>query len=211
MLVSYHKARPGDPLRRIQRAGTLPARHVFLLFDVSYGPANLPILTRLLDSAAARANWFLTGEWATKHSGAARRLAARGDLIGNHTWSHRNLRELPPVEMRREIARGRDAIANATGKSPSWLRPPFGESNDSVAAEARELGQRIVKCTVDSLDWHSFGPPACMEHIVRSGLDGAAVALHACADHAPAVLEALLEELARQGFRTATVDPAAGL
>lgn len=190
------------PLRR----GGGPGQ-VLLVIDQSYGVANLPALIRLLDESGARASWFPTGEWATKHITQARMLAARrGDLIGNHTWSHRNLRELPPAQLRDEITRGRDAIAQSTGVRPSWLRPPFGQSNERVAAVARQLGQRIVACTIDSLDWHSFGPKVSLERIVRAGLDGAVISLHGGADHAPAVLAAVLREVARQRYRTATVD-----
>ncbi len=179
---------------------------VYLAIDQSFGTRNLPAVVRLLDAHGAKANWFLTGKWAARNPAAARALATRGDLVGNHTWSHRNLRELPLRQAREEITRGRDAIAAATGIRTSWLRPPFGQSTRQVESAARDAGHRIVDCTVDSLDWQSFGPPASLEHILRSGLDGAVISLHAGADRAPAVLEALLGEIARRGYRTARLE-----
>jgi peptidoglycan/xylan/chitin deacetylase (PgdA/CDA1 family) len=48
----------------------------------------------------APATFFVIGEEAIVHPELLRRIAADGDEIGNHSYTHPNMVELPPVGAR---------------------------------------------------------------------------------------------------------------
>jgi len=73
-------------------------------------------------------------------------------LIGNHTFSHPNLRKLSEEEVRKEIKTTHDPICEVTG-SCALFRPPYGATNETVRKVLGEFGYQQVLWSVDSLDW----------------------------------------------------------
>ena len=78
----------------------------------------------------------------------ARRIAAEGHDLGNHTWSHRSLWLSGPGETGRQVIQGHDAIAQAAGTAPRFFRPPWGLTNLALFPLLRRLGTPCVFWTV---------------------------------------------------------------
>ena len=71
-------------------------------------------------------------------------MAKAGHDIGNHSYSHANLKELDLDEARQEIRKAQNAIKSATGTLPKWFRPPYGSYNEEIRTIAREEGASLV-------------------------------------------------------------------
>jgi peptidoglycan/xylan/chitin deacetylase (PgdA/CDA1 family) len=69
-----------------------------------------------------------------------RELANRGHEIGNHTWSHPDLRGLASAAQRAQIARARERLADVVGTPPARLAWPFGLHDAQADRIAAELG-----------------------------------------------------------------------
>jgi peptidoglycan-N-acetylglucosamine deacetylase len=69
-------------------------------------------------------------------------LIAAGQVqIGNHTWSHPDLRALPDAAVREQIERNEQWIQKTFGiTSRPWFRPPFGLHNQRIDELAASLG-----------------------------------------------------------------------
>lgn len=70
------------------------------------------------------------------------RLARGGFEIGFHTLRHEVLTLLPDEALRRSLADGREALADAAGVSVDLVAYPHGKADERVAAAARASGYR---------------------------------------------------------------------
>jgi peptidoglycan-N-acetylglucosamine deacetylase len=127
---------------------------VVLTFDDGPDPRYTPRILDVLAAENIRAVFFVLGERVEAPGGLAlvRRAAAEGHLIGNHTFSHPNLTTLSLEDVRAQIMRTHELIAEFESKR-KLFRPPYGACNNAVSAVANELGYKTVLWTVNSEDW----------------------------------------------------------
>jgi len=120
-------------------------RLVALTFDDGPDPRWTPQVLDLLHRYGASATFFDTGINAQAHPDLIAAEIAGGHEIGDHTWSHPDLRSLPPPAMEAEMVRGAEAIHAAGAPIPQLFRPPYGSSDDTVAIVAAAQGYRTVR------------------------------------------------------------------
>ena len=122
------------------------------------GPSrNTPQLLDMLDQYGIPATFFLLGKQAELHPGIVRRIVAEGHEIGNHSYSHPNLRLLSSERKDEEIRRT-DAILRSLGATPLFLRPPYGAFDHNTVETAESLGLSGVLWSLDSRDWKGLPP-----------------------------------------------------
>ena len=120
------------------------------------GPStNTTQLLDMLSEYGIPATFFLLGKQAERHPDLVRRILAEGHEVGNHSYSHPNLRMLSPEKKMHEIGQT-DAILRSLGASPAFLRPPYGAYDNQTVAVAESLGLGIMLWSLDSRDWKSL-------------------------------------------------------
>jgi peptidoglycan/xylan/chitin deacetylase (PgdA/CDA1 family) len=124
----------------------------------------------VLAEARVRATFFLVGEQVERSPALAREILAAGHEIGLHCHRHRNLLRLTPWQVREDLTRAEASIQDATGRSPSLYRPPYGVLNAAALARARRSGWRTLLWTHWGRDWEARATP---ESILRRVTDGA--------------------------------------
>jgi polysaccharide deacetylase family protein (PEP-CTERM system associated) len=84
----------------------------------------------LLDEAGLRATFFTLGWTAARLPDLVREVARRGHEVATKGYAHHSVRDMTSAaEFRDDLARGRDAIEDATGtrvvgyRAPGWLAP----------------------------------------------------------------------------------------
>ena len=112
---------------------------IALTFDDGPGPYTAQLLD-ILDQHGAKATFFLIGSKVSAQADVLRRMHARGHQLGNHSWSHPELPKLPVDQIAGEIDRTNDAIKQATGVTPTVMRPPYGAVNGVVLEQLRLRG-----------------------------------------------------------------------
>src|SRR5262249_48383507 len=78
---------------------------VALTFDAGADPGPTAEILRALATADRRCTFFLTGAWVAEHPQLARRIVAAGHELGNHTYTHRDLRRLSDARVAGELER----------------------------------------------------------------------------------------------------------
>jgi peptidoglycan/xylan/chitin deacetylase (PgdA/CDA1 family) len=68
-------------------------------------------------------------------------------------------------------------IADAAGRPPRWLRPPFGVVSTPSLAAGRRLGLRTVLWTAWARDWTESSSPATVLGTLAPDLRGGATVL----------------------------------
>jgi peptidoglycan/xylan/chitin deacetylase (PgdA/CDA1 family) len=177
---------------------------VALTFDDGPGPYTADVL-QVLREWGATATFFLVGNRLQYWPEAALDEARLG-AVGDHTWSHPRLTQLPHWLVWLELMRTQYELAGATGLKPTLFRTPYELHSPSIDATVRKLGLLEVLWDVDSRDDVANARASDIVRTVDAGLrPGAIVLLH---DIHPWTLQALpgiLDAIARRGLRTVTV------
>jgi peptidoglycan/xylan/chitin deacetylase (PgdA/CDA1 family) len=111
-----------------------------------------PHLLDLLNDYGIPATFFLVGGMAEKFPHIVRRIVAEGHEVGNHTWTHPNLRRISRERKLEEIVRTNELLISL-GAQPTCLRPPYGAFDDHTVEIADSLGLAVVLWSVDTKDW----------------------------------------------------------
>ncbi|MGB6193014.1 MAG: polysaccharide deacetylase family protein [Terracidiphilus sp.] len=124
-----------------------------LTFDDGPNPAWTPRLLDILAASDVRATFFMVGRFAEAEKQLARRVLESGHLVGNHSWSHPNLARTPAAQVRDELRRTSDALAQILGQPVCYFRPPYGARRPVVLRTARALGMVPVLWNAMTTDW----------------------------------------------------------
>jgi peptidoglycan-N-acetylglucosamine deacetylase len=177
---------------------------VALTFDDGPGPYTAGVL-HVLRAWGASATFFVVGNRLQYWPGLARAEALLG-AVGDHTWSHPRLTQIPHWLVWLELMRTQYSIAAELGSKPVLFRVPYALHSPSVDAVARKLELVEVFWDVDSRDDVRNARPADIVRTVERGLrPGAIIVLH---DIHPWTLRALpdiLAAISRRGLRAVSV------
>ncbi|KAH6599659.1 hypothetical protein BASA50_002856 [Batrachochytrium salamandrivorans] len=79
--------------------------------------------------------------------------------IASHTLTHPDMKTLTADQMWHEMKDNDDLIRAIIGKSPTYMRPPYGNTNDLVLNAMGTWGYKVITWNLDSADWDHDGKP----------------------------------------------------
>ena len=181
-------------------------KEVWLTIDDGPDPASTPQLLELLARHGARATFFVVGRQVAKHPDLARRIAAEGHTIANHTQSHPSAsfwcasRERTAGEIDGCVA----ALLLANAPFERYFRPPVGVRNPFLDPQLRARGMDLVLWSARGREGAGGNPDAALARIARGIRPGAIVLAHEAGPRASerlAFVGRLLELLEMGGYR----------
>jgi peptidoglycan/xylan/chitin deacetylase (PgdA/CDA1 family) len=130
-------------------------REIVLTFDDGPSSKNTPKILDLLSQHGIAAVFFVVGEKLETQTGRAivARAKREGHTIGNHSYSHPNLRTLAKDKIVDQITRTHDLIQECAQARCRLFRPPYGAINTLVGEVLHEFGYTQILWTVDTMDW----------------------------------------------------------
>ncbi|MCB9482653.1 MAG: polysaccharide deacetylase family protein [Dehalococcoidia bacterium] len=164
-------------------------------------------LLDLLRDRGVHVTFFVVGVNATYQPSTVARAAAEGHEIGNHTFDHRDLTMLSKELITDQITRTSDVIEAATGKRPTLLRPPYGATDDKVAATA---GMPLILWSIDPRDWADHDSQLVTQRVLDAASRGDIVLLHDIHETSVQAVPAILDGLAERGLVPVTVSELLG-
>ena len=181
-------------------------RYVALTFDD--GPSVLtPQFHALLRRAGARATFFIVGgNMPSPTLAALARKDAQVGALGDHTWSHANLKDLPEADVVAEIGRAKKAIVAATHAPVLLFRPPFAGHSATVGAVARSMGMLEILWNVDSRDWSGIDWRKITDNVAPGLEPGSIILMHDTrSETVKALRYGILPELRLRGLKAVTL------
>lgn len=111
---------------------------VLLTFDDAPDQHSLDIAKTLKENNL-HAIFFINGHFLTtqEKKDTLKKLVAMGNLLGDHTYTHPNLKALSAVNQKKEIMSVYHQIKSITGKAPKFFRAPYGVNTDTSNSLAK--------------------------------------------------------------------------
>ena len=153
--------------------------HLALTFDDGPDPASTPQVLDALDRLGWSATFFCLGTMTAAEPALAAEVVAAGHEVGVHGWSHDGAVRRRPAALTDDVRRCRAAIEDATGTTPHWYRPPYGELSLGSVAAARANRLRLILWSAWGRDWRAEATPGSVVADIRRGVvAGGTVLLH---------------------------------
>lgn len=178
-------------------------RKIALTFDDGPHPSFTEELLDGLKERGVRATFFVTGQNAALHPDIIKRMDEEGHLIGNHTYTHIQLKKNNREKYKQELIKTSEVIKEITGKEVLYVRPPYGSWDKSFE---KELNMFPVLWNIDPRDWCSGNADCIASAVLTKAEDGDIILLH---DYYGTSVEAALkivDELLEEGYNFVTVD-----
>lgn len=211
----------------IQRTGDQPGK-IVLTFDDGPDPVWTPKILDILKEENVKAAFFIVGQNGQSNPDLVKRIVADGHEIGNHSFTHPNLGEVPRAVTDLEINTTQRLIESLTGHSTRLFRAPyFGDAEprgpDEVepTVQAQNLGYISIGLHLDPDDWklkNDDGTPHTADQMIEELLKqvsnttpeerGNIVLMHDSGGDRSATVEALpklIHELRSRGYEFTTI------
>jgi peptidoglycan/xylan/chitin deacetylase (PgdA/CDA1 family) len=102
------------------------AAHVVLTYDDGPEPGGTDCVLTALADRQATATFFVLLTRARAHPGLLGEVMAEGHEIALHGQDHRRLTQYGFEEVRRRTQSAKSELEDMTGRSVTWMRPPYG-------------------------------------------------------------------------------------
>jgi len=159
----------------------------------------------LLEGLAKRnvhATFFISGYRVSSYPGVLKDIAAGGHQLANHTYSHANLNTLSASAVRSEISKTRSYLVEAAGEQTYYIRPPYGNANKTVRANA---DAPLICWSVDPQDWKYHNADTVCSNILSGAYDGCIILVHDIYKTSVEGALAAIDKLQAKGYEFVTV------
>ncbi len=131
-------------------------KSVALTFDDGPGKSTARIL-EILRQFKVPATFFNTGQNEAARPSLVKTEAKDKFVLGNHTWSHPNLKKLSAKAQATQVDRASNEQRSLTGTVPCDFRPPGGYYNKTTLGLAQLRLLAVWLWSVDTQDWKARG------------------------------------------------------
>ncbi|MBR4760732.1 MAG: polysaccharide deacetylase family protein [Lachnospiraceae bacterium] len=178
---------------------------IAITFDDGPNVQITPKVLDILEEYEAPASFFLVGEQITEETiPIVQREIDMGFDIGNHSFTHGHMDQMPIEETLDELRRTEERIKALTGKDSVFFRPPFFDYND-------EMLEKVDFCFITGQACEDWDPEVTrqqrIEKIMTQACDGAIVLLHDLHynDITVSLLGEVIDRLRDEGYRLVTL------
>ncbi|MFJ7729039.1 polysaccharide deacetylase family protein [Neobacillus sp. NPDC097160] len=151
---------------------------VTFIINVAWGNEYLSEMLATLKNHNVSASFFLEGNWVKKNPELAKMIVSAGHEVGNHSYSHPDMKQLTAAQAREQIIKTNEIIEAATGEKCVWFAPPSGSYRDETIKVAAEQNMKTVMWTVDTVDWRKPSPEVLINRVMSKIDKGSMVLMH---------------------------------
>lgn len=177
---------------------------VSLMVNVAWGNEFLEKILKVMEKENVHATFFLDGSWVKKNPDLAKRIIEGGHEIGNHAYSHPDLKQSSPTKTRSQLQKTQDVIDATLDIKPKLFAPPSGSFNSQTVKIADDLHMKTILWTLDTIDWKKPPPQAMSQRILQNVHSGTLILMHPTSPTAEG-LKSIIEGIRDRGYHIGTV------
>lgn len=177
---------------------------VTFLINVAWGNEFIAPMLETLKRHHIQATFFFDGSWVKKNPNLAKKIYEANHEIGNHAYSHPDLKGYSRDATRLELQKTNDIIKKTLQHTPKWFAPPSGSFNDNTVEIAHELNMHTILWTVDTIDWRNPETSSMVNRVISEVHPGAMILMHPTKPSAEG-LEKMIQEIKKKGYKIGTV------
>lgn len=178
---------------------------ISFMINVAWGNEYLDSILKTLEANHIKTTFFLDGSWVRRYPDFAKKIASYGHEIGNHAYSHPDMKHLNDYQIRQEIGKTQQIIEKTLGVKPTLFAPPSGSFSPQVVKIAKQDFQmKTILWSADTIDWQKPSPDVVIRRIDSKLGKGVTVLMHPTAATAQS-LPALIKIAKQKGLTPTTV------
>lgn len=187
---------------------------VAITFDDGPHPQGTPAMLECLRERGATATFFLVGEQVVRYPALVAEIVAAGHGVELHCFRHRNNLRLGPRGFLEDAERALAAIEEASDRTVTCYRPPYGIFSASTLRAVQRRGWRPVLWSRWGRDWDRRATAESITRRASAGIGAGDVVLLHDADYysargswvrTAAALPLILDEIEACGLKTASL------
>ncbi len=183
---------------------------IYLTYDAGYENGNIERTLDILKNENVPAAFFILDNILLKNGDLVTRMISEGHTVCNHTKNHKNLCFATKEDIEKNLSALETLFEEKTGeKMKKYFRFPEGKYSEESLKIVSELGYSTFFWSFAYEDWDNVKqmPEAkAMKKILDNTHNGAIFLFHPTSETNVKILEALICEWKRQGFRFGTLD-----
>lgn len=185
-------------------------KFVALTFDDGPHPVYTEQILKILADNGAKATFFVIGQNAESYPELIRAEFDAGHEIGNHTYSHPNMKSVSVDRAVEEITKTQQIIEDITGERPKLFRSPGGIFSDELVGAVEDLECKPILWSwrQDTKDWSLPRVEKVVRTVLDNLQDGDIILFHDYnmkGSPTPEALKIILPELKQRGYSFVTV------
>ena len=166
-------------LYEVHRFGKLDEKLIALTFDDGPDAEWTPQVLAELAKHKTPATFFVIGNQVERFPSIVQATVAAGHLLGNHTFTHPDLKKTPLAVLRDELNATQRTIQAVTGRSTILFRSPFDIEPDPSTIEqlapihlATDMGYVFAAADIDTFDYLHPSSDHIVAHVLAHVTDG---------------------------------------
>ncbi len=194
--------------RPVYSSNCKETKKIALTFDDGPHPRITQEILSILDRYNVKATFFIIGINAKNYPEALSRVIDAGHEIGNHTYSHKILKDKTKDVIYKEIFDTEKEISQKSSKALQLIRPPCGLYDDNLVSIAKENGYKIVLWNIDTHDWAHSSSQSMVSNVLTRVSGGDIILFHdyiSGENNTPETLKILIPKLLNMGYEFVTV------
>lgn len=197
-----------NDVRKVYSKNRNKIGQVALTFDDGPHPRYTRDILNILEEYHITATFFVIGVNATLYPEALDDIVTSGCEIGNHTFTHENLRSYCGNDIKKELYECEAAINERVKIKTKLFRPPQGAYTKVLENIAESMGYDIILWSIDTMDWAHTPANNIVDNVLKSLSNGDIILMHDYVSGKNTTCEALrilIPEILKRGYEFVTV------
>lgn len=183
---------------------------IYLTFDAGYENGNVEKILDVLKDHNATGAFFVLGNLIKRNTDLVKRMVNEGHLVCNHTNMHHDMTKCKDEEkFKAELDSLNDIMKEYCGcELAKFYRPPEGRFSQLNLKFAESCGYKTVFWSYAYADWDNNKQMDCEKaknKVLSHTHNGEVILLHPTSATNAAILDDLLTEWEKQGYRFGTL------
>lgn len=184
---------------------------IYLTFDFGYENGNVKKCLDILNKNDVKGAFFILDHIVEANVDLIKEMVETGHIVANHTLKHKNMCHITNFDdYKSEIVGLSEKFEKATGyKMANYYRPPKGEFTKQNLEYNKKLGYKTIFWSLAYMDWDNNNQPNpqdSIQRLLKRTHNGAVILLHPTSKTNADILDTLIKEWQKQGYRFGTLD-----